>query len=89
MQLNTYEVEESVGGELFRAINSMRGSSALKGFHTHQKQWLGLLANHGNEAGAALLRDGAVRWNRNRRSNANPVSLDSQWIFDGDVMTDA
>lgn len=89
VQLNTYGVEESVGGGLFRAINSMRGSSALEGFHTHQKQWLGLLANHGNEAGAALLRDGAVRWNRNRRSSVNPVSLDSHWIFDGDVMTDA
>ena len=49
-------------------LQTARGSSALEGFHTHQKDWLGSLAHHNPEAGAALLADGAVRWNRKIRS---------------------
>ena len=58
------------GGESFHMIRAMRGASALEGFHTHQKQWLGCLARHAADAGAALLADGALRWNRKRRREA-------------------
>ena len=57
----------SIGGESFRTFRSRRGASALEGFHTHQKQWLGSLARHAEDAGAALLADGALRWNRKRQ----------------------
>ena len=87
--LNTFGVAAlPIGGELFREVHSLRGSSALECFHTHQKQWLGPLAHHGSEAGTALLRDGAVRWNRNRQTNVNPVSSDAHRVFDADVVTD-
>ena len=51
-----------------KRIRNARGSSALEGFHTHQKGWLGQLARHSTDAGATLLSDGAQRWNRNIRS---------------------
>ena len=54
------------GGEAFPILRSRRGSSALEGFHVHQKQWLGALATHGREAGSLLLEDGVTRWNRKR-----------------------
>ena len=57
----------TIGGESFNIVKSRRGASALEGFHTHQKQWLGSLATHAADAGAALLADGAVRWNRKRQ----------------------
>ena len=45
-------------------VRNARGSSALEGFHTHQKAWLGPLSKHSEDAGVALLADGAQRWNR-------------------------
>ena len=56
-----------VYGDNFRIVRTLRGTSALEGFHTHQKAWLGNLARHAADAGAALLADGAVRWNRKRK----------------------
>ena len=38
--------------------------------HSHQKQWLGPRARHTDEAGMALLTDGALRWNRKRQNQA-------------------
>ena len=35
-----------IGGEVFRAFRTLRGTSALEGFHGHQKQWLGPRARH-------------------------------------------
>ena len=67
VQLNKYGDEYYVGGEAFKEVASMRGSSALEGFHAHQKQWLGPFATHAVEAGAALLRDGTARWNCSRQ----------------------
>ena len=58
------------GGETFCVLQSRRGSSALEGFHTHQKQWLGSLATHSTKAGTLLLTDGALRWNRKRSRDA-------------------
>lgn len=55
-----------IGGERFPIIRTLRGSSALEGFHAHQKQWLGTFARHHVEAGRALLADGATRWNAKR-----------------------
>jgi len=68
--VNLYQTtgkQAMIGGEVFPVLRSRRGSSALEGFHTHQKQWLGMLASHGQEAGTLLLEDGVARWNRKRR----------------------
>ncbi len=67
VQLHEYGEGVVIGGERFKLIRSIRGASALEGFHSHQKQWLGSLARHAADAGVALLADGAVRWNRKRR----------------------
>ena len=67
MTMNKFGDEVCIGGEYFRTVRTSRGASALEGFHNHQKQWLGCLARHAADAGAALLADGAVRWNRKRR----------------------
>ena len=59
------------------SVRNARGSSALEGFHTHQKAWLGPLSKHSEDAGAALLADGAQRWNRRvrgRKANAETLS---------------
>ena len=56
--------EVSIGGDIFREVRARRGASALEGFHTHQKAWFGPLAQHGEEAGEAILLEGSVRWNR-------------------------
>ena len=67
VQLHEYGESVVFGGKRFKSIRTIRGASALEGFHTHQKQWLGCLARHAADAGVALLADGAVRWNRKRR----------------------
>jgi hypothetical protein len=67
MKMNVFGECAIIGGEQFQVERTLRGASALEGFHTHQKQWLGCLARHAADAGAALLADGAVRWNRKRR----------------------
>jgi hypothetical protein len=67
MQMNVAGKSVVIGGETFRTIKTMRGASALEGFHTHQKQWLGHLARHAADAAGALLADGAARWNRKRK----------------------
>ena len=75
VQLNKYGDECSVGGESSIEVASMRGSSALEGFHAHQKQWLGPFATHAVEAGTALLRDGTARWNRSRQQGNDIVVM--------------
>lgn len=67
VQMNSTSSPVMIGGEQFETIRTVRGASALEGFHTHQKQWLGCLGRHAADAGTALLADGAVRWNRKRR----------------------
>jgi len=64
----------------------MRGASALEGFHTHQKQWLGPLAHHSAEAGTALLADGALRWNRRRRNEAAQGTFTIPLVFAGGLL---
>ena len=68
--MNVFGESVMIGGERFQVVRTLRGASALEGFHTHQKRWLGCLARHAADAGAALLADGAVRWNRKRRYEA-------------------
>jgi len=67
VQLHEHGEGVVIGGRRFKPIRTLRGASALEGFHSHQKQWLGCLARHAADAGVALLADGAVRWNRKRR----------------------
>ena len=67
MRMYNFGAPVIIGGEQFETVRTLRGSSALEGFHTHQKQWLGSLARHAADAGTALLADGAVRWNRKRK----------------------
>jgi len=71
MDMNVYGAGVTIGGECFKQIRTLRGASALEGFHNHQKQWLGCLARHAADAGAALLADGALRWNRKRRRESS------------------
>ena len=56
-----------VGGERLTKFKSMRGSSALEGFHGIQKSWLGQ-QSHSRKRGLALVADGTVRHNRKRRN---------------------
>ena len=63
-----------IGGEIFRPVRTLRGASALEGFHAHQKTWLGPMAQHGKESGQALLAEGAVRWNRKLHEEAGEES---------------
>ena len=65
-----------IGGEEFQTVRSRRGTSALEGYHSHQKQWFGLRAHHAADAGQALLTEGVLRWNRNKR-NALAVETDA------------
>ena len=67
IDLNIAGDADVIGGEEFVSYKSRRGTSALEGFHTHQKLWLGTLATHSKDAGRALLSDGAARWNRKRK----------------------
>lgn len=85
VQLNWYGDTWSVGGAEFGEVTSKRGSSALEGFHTHQKQWLGPLATHGIEAGTSLLRDGQLRWNRDRQRDSGIPLSDTRRIFDTEL----
>ena len=76
-----------IGGEEFRPIlRTMRGSSALEGFHAHQKQWLGPLGRHAAEAGRALLADGALRWNRRRRNEMAEEMSTLPLVFAGGLL---
>ena len=72
----------TIDGEDFQRLRVLRGTSPLEGFHAHQKQWLGTFARHAEEAGQALLNDGAARWNRKRRSEGGRCN----YLFAGDLM---
>ena len=81
-----------IGGERFRTVTTLRGASALEGFHSHQKQWLGILAQHTEEGGQALLTDGALRWNRKRRqeqdgTQALPTVFPRSLLRDADAFS--
>ena len=67
--LHEFGKEVLIGGDTFREVRARRGASALEGFHTHQKAWFGPLAQHGEEAGQAILLEGSVRWNRKRKGD--------------------
>ena len=88
MHMFMYKEEEplTVGGERFRAIRARRGTSALEGFHTHQKQWLGVLAHHSVGAGMALLTEGALRWNRKRSNEAITDALPLPTVFANGIL---
>ena len=73
VNLNACGDVESAGDNHQGGVRNSRGSSALEGFHTHQKGWLGTLAKHSSDAGAALLADGAQRWNRRVRGRKAPT----------------
>ena len=58
-----------LGGECFRKVKKLRGTSSLEGFHSHQKSWLGARGTHAQDSGRALLSDGNLRWNRQRNND--------------------
>ena len=64
VELNWFGDEKVIDGVRLPIVCKARGASALEGFHTHQKAWLGPLARHTSDVGEALLADGALRWNR-------------------------
>ena len=81
-----------IGREQFHPIKTLRGASALEGFHSHQKGWLGKLAHHCEESGKALLADGAIRWNRKRRQDedgaeALPTVFPERLLRDSDELS--
>ena len=81
IDLNTFGEPVVISNEQFRPIlRTKRGASALEGFHSHQKQWLGLRAQHSAEAGDALLADGALRRNWKRH---NSCQLPRVWGLSG------
>ncbi len=68
VELNSCRETDTAGDSRQAYVRNARGSSALEGFHTHQKGWLGPLSTHSADAGMALLADGAQRWNRKIRN---------------------
>ena len=68
VDLNSCGDEDAARDSRQGSVRNARGSSALEGFPTHQKAWLGPLSKHSADAGVALLADGAQRWNRRVRS---------------------
>jgi len=91
VELNVLHEQSSVliGGERFRSVRTMRGASALEGFHAHQKQWLGHLAHHARDAGSALLADGSLRWNRKQHNKAMPEPTRMPLVFAGGLLQSA
>ena len=91
IELNVLQEQLSItiGGEQFRPVRTMRGSSALEGFHTHQKQWLGHLAHHTSDAGRALLADGGLRWNRKQHNKTTPETTRMPFVFAGGLLQTA
>ena len=80
----------TIDGECFYTVRSLRGTSPVEGLHAHQKQWLGMFAQHAVDVGEALLKDGAERWNcakRERRPFTNSECGEEQVL--GDVGEDA
>ena len=79
--LNIEEDEIVIGGMQFHSIRSLRGTSPVEGLHAHQKQWLGVFAQHERCVGEALLKDGAWHWNRNKRNVAQgaQVGVSRHW----------
>ena len=53
-----------IGGKRSRTVTTLRGASALEGFHSHQKQWLGILAQHTEEGVKLIVSDLRERWGR-------------------------
>ena len=88
MRLHTLGASVQIGGESFSCIRTLRGSSALEGFHTHQKHWLGPLARHAADAGSAILADGTLRWNRRRRIDTSSTDL-APLVFASGLLRDA
>ncbi len=54
----------TIGGDVFPVVRTLRGTSALEGFHAHQKRWAGAWGHHAMDAGMAMMSEGTVRWNR-------------------------
>jgi len=77
VQLNVFGQEQTVDGVRLQIVTKSRGVSALEGFHTHQKNWLGNLARHASDAGEALLTDGALRWNRRGSDHGCPAEKET------------
>ena len=86
MNMHTFGEPTMIGDEEFQTIRTKRGASALEGFHTHQKQWLGMFAQHSTEAGKALLADGALRWNRRRRNEATQETATVPLVFASNLL---
>ena len=78
-----------IAGEIFRAFRTLRGTSALEGFHSHQKQWLGPRARHAGEAGLALLTDGMLRWNRKRNNVTAANRQSTPLVFTAGILQNA
>ncbi len=85
IDMNVFGEAVTIGGERFRSVRTLRGASALEGFHAHQKHWLGPLARHTSDSGAALLADGALRWNRKRHGEVSPGTAVPQ-VFAGGTL---
>ena len=88
MNMNTFDATENVtiGDEVFQAIRTLRGSSALEGFHTHQKQWLGMFGHHAMDAGLALVTEGTLRWNRKRSVELSSGPAATPLVFAGGIL---
>jgi len=71
----------TIGGKIFKPIKTLRGASALEGFHCHQKQWLGMFSTHSMDAGLALIGEGTLRWNRKRANEASASALAVPMVF--------
>ena len=88
VNMNVYNEKACViiGGEQFKIIKTSRGSSALEGFHNHQKRWLGIGCRHSIESGLALITDGTLRWNRKRHNDATDSTNKIPLVFAGGTL---
>ena len=85
--MNKYFDDEDVviGSETFHTMRSLRGSSALEGFHAHQKQWFGVFGHHSLNAGLALAAEGTMRWCR-RHCQDRSRACNTPCVFSGGLL---
>ena len=90
IMMNLYDERNTVtiGGEVFQSVRTVRGTSALEGFHAHQQSWLGA-AQHAMDAGLALLAEGVTRWNRKRHNEAGHRDDAIPMVFGSSLLQEA
>ena len=66
--LHSFGGPDAIGGRCFYSVQALPGTSAMEGWHAHRKERPGTFAQQAPVVGDALLKEGALRWNRAKRA---------------------